>query len=229
MKRRRCGALLIALMTSCCVMAAAPGNHAYPSMVRLAGAPSLIVSREPISHRQWQHCVRSGGCHGYRPERQGWSLDSPVVNVNLDDALAYAQWLGHRQGRRYRLPYEDEWLHIALGAGGQRFPWGDDAPRGRANCLDCGSPWDGRGTHRSGRLPANAAGLFDVAGNVAQWAVARPGLAARCSSAHEAAIVGASWADPSRFLDPRESTCLARILRDDTIGFRLVSDEATRP
>ena len=188
-------------------------DSVWPAPQPVRGPSELVVSRSPISHRQWQHCVRSGGCNAYRPERQGWPRDSPVINVSLDDASGYARWLSRQQGRVWRLPFEDEWQRIVH----------VQPARGQANCLDCGSAWDGRGTHRSGALPANADGLFDTAGNVAQWLLPRPGRTSHCeASPYQAAIGGASWADPAKYLDPKVLSCLPRMLRDDTIGFRLV-------
>lgn len=44
------------------------------------------------------------------------SGDHPVVNVNWHDARAFCEWLGAREGRRYRLPTDREWS-VAAGLG----------------------------------------------------------------------------------------------------------------
>jgi serine/threonine-protein kinase len=61
-------------------------------------------------------------------DREGalWHADQPVVSVSIDDARAYAGWLGHCvPGPRLRLPREDEWELAARGVDGRAFPWGD--------------------------------------------------------------------------------------------------------
>ncbi|MDP2314832.1 MAG: bifunctional serine/threonine-protein kinase/formylglycine-generating enzyme family protein [Pseudomonadota bacterium] len=61
------------------------------------------------------------------PDAEGdrWEPDWPVVNVAMAGALAYAAWLGAREGLPWRLPMELEWEKAARGADGRAFPWGD--------------------------------------------------------------------------------------------------------
>lgn len=185
------------------------------------------ASETLITFRQWALCTAEFGCDRYNPDRQGLTDDMPVVNVSFDDAQRFIEWLSRKSGKHYRLPYESEWGHLALGGRGTKYPWGNKLLRNRTNCLECGSKWDGRSPSPVRTFTPNDYGLFDPVGNVAQWVAPDPDSASaapsRCAGKRaQAAIFGASWADRAQFLETTEATCFPRILRDDTIGFRVV-------
>lgn len=111
--------------------------------------------------------------------------DHPVVNVTWNDAVAMAQWLSRREGRRYRLPTEAEWEYACRAGASTRYASGDE-PRSLATTanvfdLDAAADWprwaaqalpvhDGwRFTAPVGRFAANAFGLHDMHGNVWEW------------------------------------------------------------
>lgn len=200
---------------------------------KLDGDVELAVSVTPITFAEWGMCVEQGSCAGYRPDRRGWPADTPVVNVSYDDAQLYLAWLRSRTGKHYRLVREDEWGFVASGGSDDPYPWGDSLGRGNSNCLDCGSAWDGKRASPVRSFKPNRLGLYDVVGNVAHWtetsaAQARAASGKCGSKADYAAIFGASWAEPSRYLSSTEWACFPKILRDDTIGFRVVSETPKR-
>ena len=90
-----------------------------------------------------------------------WSKeDHPVVRVTWDEAQAYCGWAGGR------LPSEAEWEYAARGGkDGLKYPWGNEIAPENANYS--WSKWKGTSPVRS--YPANAWGLYDMAGNVWEW------------------------------------------------------------
>jgi formylglycine-generating enzyme required for sulfatase activity len=111
------------------------------------------------------------------------SQDEPAVDISWNDATAFCAWLSAREGRHYRLPTEAEWEYCARAGTNTAFAWGVNPNDGvgRANFRD--QSWadeqpdaakfnwsDGyKYTSPVGKFPANAWGLFDMPGNVANW------------------------------------------------------------
>ena len=104
--------------------------------------------------------------------------DHPVTQVSARDAAAFCAFYG------LRLPTEQEWEFAARGAGGRRYPWGNDAPeeggRRRANfgTVPCCAPDAADGYERTapvGVYPSGASpfGMLDMAGNVWEWTSSR--------------------------------------------------------
>ena len=83
----------------------------------------------------------------------------PVVYVSWYAAMAYADWTSKR------LPTEAEWEKAARGGlVGQVYPWGNSIDLSKANYSgDIGD------TTPVGNYPANAHGLYDMAGNAWEW------------------------------------------------------------
>lgn len=111
-----------------------------------------------------------------QPADNRWGRDNrPVINVSFDDARAYAQWLSQTTGKKYRLPTEAEWEYVARAQTNTLFWWSDDVREaaGRANCRrGCNSKFSGlfgAKTAPVGSYPANGFGVYDTAGNVAEW------------------------------------------------------------
>lgn len=97
--------------------------------------------------------------------------DHPVVQVSWFDAQAYARWSGES------LPTEFQWEAAARGKNlDQNYPWQDaDSMSPRANLWEGEFPVrdlanDGfSSTSPVQSFPPSPGGLFDLAGNVAEW------------------------------------------------------------
>jgi formylglycine-generating enzyme required for sulfatase activity len=135
---------------------------------------------------QWWAVVP--GADWRHPQGPGSSLAGqdalPVVQMGWADAMAYARWLGRD------LPTEAEWEYAAQGGRQRatRFVWGDqplDPKKPQANVWQGIFPVrdEGADGYKAraapvGCFPANGYGLYDMAGNVWEWAkdVYRPNL-----------------------------------------------------
>lgn len=117
--------------------------------------------------------------------------DYPVVGVTWEQAQAFCAWRTEylmrgmgaqaRYIQRYRLPTEIEWEYAARGKEGNPYPWETpeegDMSKNNKGCYYANFKPD-RGnytedgnliTSRVGTYGANSNGLFDMAGNVAEW------------------------------------------------------------
>ncbi len=113
--------------------------------------------------------------------------DYPVVGVTWEQANAFCAWrtsyllrgLGPaaRFVQRYRLPTEAEWEYAARGKNQNEFPWEQtDAVSGNGCFFANFKPDNGNYTKdgnlitsKTGIYQANSNGLYDMAGNVAEW------------------------------------------------------------
>jgi formylglycine-generating enzyme required for sulfatase activity len=110
----------------------------------------------------------------------------PVVNVSWTDAHLFCNWLSRREGRDYQLPTEAQWEYACRGGTNTRFYFGDDPEDAAAygNTIDRAameqfSTWRGLLAVKAsdghaflapvGQYKPNAAGLYDMTGNVYEW------------------------------------------------------------
>jgi gliding motility-associated lipoprotein GldK len=112
----------------------------------------------------------------------------PVVNVNWEQATAFCEWRTmylrrsiRREGviiEKYRLPTEAEWELAARNANSDsRYPWENGDDSAASDCYQANfNPGEGAYAADNHLIPArvrsfkpNQFGLYEMAGNVAEW------------------------------------------------------------
>ena len=186
----------------------------------------------------------------------------PVVGVSWEQANAFCAWrtdyllkgLGAQSKwiQRYRLPSEAEWEFAARGKEGSRFPWEQGDTKSDAGCYYANyKPGEGNYTKdgslitsRCGIFSANSNGLYDMAGNVAEWTSTvyteagvlqmsdiNPDLQYRAAKEDpyymkKKAIRGGSWKDPVKYIQGATRSYEYQNESRSYIGFRCVRSYA---
>ena len=184
--------------------------------------------------------------------------DYPVVGVSWEQANAFCAWrtdfllrgLGPQAKyvQRYRLPTEAEWEFAARGKEGSLFPWLEDGTHNDESCYYANfKPEKGNYTKdgslittKVGSYNANSNGLFDMAGNVAEWTSTvyteagvlqmsdiNPELFYNAAPEDpyymkKKTVRGGSWKDPERFIQSVSRGYEYQNESRSYIGFRCV-------
>ena len=174
----------------------------------------------------------------------------PVVNVSWNDAKAYADWLGQRTGKAYRLPSEAEFEYALRGGTSSRYWWGADAPTRQVENLTgsgdrsrSGRRWSHAfRNYRDGywgpapvmSFAANPFGLYDINGNVSEWTqdcwhdnyVRAPndGSAWINPGCRSHVVRGGSWGSSPDQVDSAYRQGADGELRSGRVGFRVVRE-----
>ena len=200
---------------------------------------------------------RSGALHDdsnatWQDDYAGRKADDrlPVVNVSWNDAKAYADWLGQRTGKTYRLPSEAEFEYALRGGTSSRYWWGDGVPTRQVENLTgsgdrsrSGRRWSHAfRNYRDGywgpapvmSFAANPFGLYDVNGNVSEWAqdcwhdnyVRAPndGSAWINPGCRSRVVRGGSWGSSPDQVDSAYRQGADGELRSGRVGFRVVRE-----
>lgn len=191
--------------------------------------------------------------------------DYPVVGVTWEQANAYCAWrteqmkkaMGSEYGNEqpFRLPTEAEWEYAARGKTQNEFPWSHEkAGEGKGMFFANYMPDDGNFTQdgniitsRVGVYPPNTNGLYDMAGNVAEWTSTlytaagieamnniNPQLKYNAAvedpySLKRKSVRGGSWKDPESHIRSAWRVSEYQNQPRSYIGFRCVRSIATTP
>lgn len=194
---------------------------------------AFYLGTREVTYEEWDLCVDQGGC-SYRPDDRGLGRGKrPVADVHWNDANAYLAWLSARTGKRYRLPTESEWEYAARAGTASTYSWGQAMVKDRANCNGCNDQ-PRRATVSVGQYPPNDFGLYDMAGNAAEWVAdcwsdsyrtaARDGSAYNVPACRERVLRGGSFNNDPRYLRSAARFKYDADVRFYTNGFRVARE-----
>jgi formylglycine-generating enzyme required for sulfatase activity len=155
---------------------------------QFVGATAFRTDAERDGEGGWGFDAKKGNVqrstYNWRNAGFAQTEDHPVMNVSWNDAVAFCDWIGKKEGKVYRLPTEAEWEYACRAGTTTRYYSGNDPE----NLATVGNVADGTLTKALkfsgeaikardgytftapvGRFQANAFGLFDMHGNVAEW------------------------------------------------------------
>lgn len=189
--------------------------------------------------------------HSVFRDGRGGSPEHPMENIEWKQAAEFCSRLSNRPeeksaGRKYRLPTEAEWEYACRAGTTTPFSFGDSLSSKQAN-FNGKYPYGGadqgpylRQTAKVGSYPANAFGLHDMHGNVAEWCAdwydpnyyqdspnenpLGPPLGATSDDFGNFYLVvrGGSWVDDARALRSANRQRAMHRNRYQLIGFRVV-------
>lgn len=132
---------------------------------RAVSVKTFELDNVEVTRARWRACASRGKCAPLPAGEPGL----PVTQVSAEEAERFCGTLGGR------LPSGDEWLFAAAGSEGRRYPWGQTGlvcRRAVFGLADGPCANGATGPELAGARPdgKTASGLWDLAGNAAEWA-----------------------------------------------------------
>ena len=224
------GPLLAVIPSGSFQMGNAEVAEERPAHLVTLGRP-FAMSVNEVSQGEYQTYCRASG---HACAAQPWQGDDyPVVDVDWDDARAYAHWLSQSTGAVYRLPTEAEWEYAARAGQAGLYPSGTSLSPTDAY-FSSGGVTLSAPARRSQRFNANAWRLLHMVGNVREWVqdawspsfagAPTDGSAMQQGAAGTRVVRGGSYADGPLKLRLTTREPLAATTRDRVTGIRLVRE-----
>ncbi len=157
-------------------------------------------------------------------EGDSWDPRLPVVGVSWNDAVAYCEWRGRRDGRRYRLPTEVEWEKSARGVDGRWYPWGWRFDPSLCNMEESRQERPAPVPVHEFPTDVSIYGVRGCAGNVEEWTattlVEGQGERARVGRV----VCGGAWSGVRSYVRCASRFDYAAETCTDVVGFRIALD-----
>jgi len=157
----------------------------------------------------------------------GWGhAGYPAINLSYTSAEMFCRWLSSVSKKKYRLPTEAEWeLACRDGVNGE---WKTDKDQVEKEAWFVGN--SDQTTHPVGKKLANKLGLFDLLGNVGEWATDLEGKPVLCGGTFlddiDKIVPGTRsyWSRKWQETDPQMPKSRWWLSDGSFVGFRLVCE-----
>lgn len=142
----------------------------------IGAGENIYIAPTPVTNKEWAEYDKD---FSYKKGEENF----PVVNISLNDAINYCNWLSSKDSHLYRLPTEDEW-EMAAG----HMPKDADFNCGEGDEL---KPVDAY------KQTLGACGGIDFWGNCWEWtSTIRTNKTHKSDSSNINAVKGGSWDSP---------------------------------
>ena len=200
------------------------GSKKTTQPVHIVQVREFLLGKTEITQGQWKAVMGNNPAFFNR-----CGDDCPVEQVSWEDAQAFTKKLSQKTGRQYRLPSEAEWEYAARAGSDEKWSYVDE----KVQSLDFAwySLNSDKKIHAVATKRPNAFGLFDMHGNVWEWAqdcwnadytnAPTDGTAWITGDCSRHAKRGGSWSALARYLNPAYRVDEAGTVRSHKIGFRV--------
>ena len=199
-----------------------PPENEQPA--RNVSIKNFAMGKFEVTQKQWRELM------GTSPSKFKGD-DLPVEQITWVDIQIFLEKLSRKTGNSYRLPSEAEWEYAALAGQQSEYPSGDSAS-GLSRLA-----WFIVTTYKTepvGTRQGNKFGLFDMYGNVQEWAAdcynanfkdaPTNGAAWSAGSCQFGVVRGGSWLNTAKFLRSKYREQVSKEAKADTLGFRVARD-----
>jgi formylglycine-generating enzyme required for sulfatase activity len=182
----------------------------------------FYLGKFEVTQSQWQAVMGSNPSYFKQCGK-----NCPVEGVSWADVNAFITKLCFKGSQQFRLPTEAEWEYAASG-GGRREKYSGIGANAAPFAWYQGNA--AVKTHPVGQKRANALGLFDMSGNVAEWVAdykdEYPALAQKSplgpDTGNNRVVRGGSWLSIAKELRASSRSELNPSVKTNALGFRLV-------
>ena len=168
----------------------------------------------------------------------------PVVRISQDEALAFCKWLSEKTGKTCTLPTEKQWEWAALfgkcderGYAGKDFSTlanladtsyllkyaSKEMPMWRPAALN--SEDGARVSADVGKYAPNAAGVYDLIGNVAEWTTTAWAAPKGTTLSPQLIAKGGGWRDRPKTATPFSKMPARGEMKFVDVGFRVIIED----